>query len=99
MSSARLLRRFGRCISDNLKKYLTFLDHAQVATGKLRSEDVSRIDLIVRWGGGRRLSGFLPAQSVYADIYVREEYWPDFEVKHFEQALAWYKKQDRSLGG
>ena len=42
--------------------------------GRLYSKDVSRIDLIVRWGGRCRLSGFLPVQSVYADIYVRDEY-------------------------
>ncbi|MGI5979620.1 MAG: undecaprenyl diphosphate synthase family protein, partial [Oscillospiraceae bacterium] len=36
----------------------------------LRSADISRIDLIIRWGGRRRLSGFLPAQSVYSDFYV-----------------------------
>ena len=28
--------------------------------GKPYSQDVSRIDLIIRWGGMRRLSGFLP---------------------------------------
>lgn len=67
--------------------------------GGLRSSEVSRVDLIVRWGGGRRLSGFLPVQSVYADFYVRDEYWPDFEPGHFEQALAWFRKQDRTLGG
>ncbi len=67
--------------------------------GSLRSEDVSRIDLIVRWGGGRRLSGFLPAQSVYADFFVVDEYWPDFEPAHLDQALAWYARQDRTLGG
>lgn len=33
--------------------------------GEIRSRDVSQMDLIVRWGGGRRLSGFLPVQSVY----------------------------------
>jgi undecaprenyl pyrophosphate synthase len=32
--------------------------------GGLRSADVSRIDLIVRWGGGRRLSGFLPVHLI-----------------------------------
>lgn len=68
-------------------------------TGGLRSEEVSRLDLIVRWGGGRRLSGFLPVQSVYADFYVRDEYWPDFDPQHFDQALAWFKNQDRTLGG
>ena len=67
--------------------------------GSLKSSEVSRIDLIVRWGGGRRLSGFLPAQSVYADFFVVDEYWPDFEPTHLDQALEWYARQDRTLGG
>lgn len=67
--------------------------------GALRSADVSRLDLVVRWGGGRRLSGFLPAQSVYADIYVVDALWPDFEPAHLDAALAWFKEQDRTLGG
>lgn len=67
--------------------------------GALMSEDVSRIDLVVRWGGGRRLSGFLPVQSVYADIHVIDALWPDFEPAHFDQALAWFSRQDRTLGG
>jgi undecaprenyl diphosphate synthase len=67
--------------------------------GALRSAEVSRIDLVVRWGGGRRLSGFLPAQSVYADIFVVDAFWPDFEPAHLDSALAWYRQQDRTLGG
>ena len=66
--------------------------------GGLRSADVSRIDLIVRWGGGRRLSGFLPVQSVYADIFVVAPFWPDFEPEHFFEALHWFSQQDRTLG-
>jgi undecaprenyl diphosphate synthase len=67
--------------------------------GQLRSHDVSRIDLVVRWGGGRRLSGFLPIQSVYADFYVIDAYWPDFQPAQFEEALKWFKQQDRTFGG
>ena len=67
--------------------------------GGLRSADVSRLDLIVRWGGGRRLSGFLPVQSVYADIFVLDALWPDFKPQHLDAALAWFGQQDRSLGG
>ena len=74
-------------------------DLAGLKNGGLRSAKVSRLDLIVRWGGGRRLSGFLPVQSVYADFYVRDEYWPDFQPQHFEDALAWFKNQDQTLGG
>ena len=68
-------------------------------TTMIRSHDVSRIDLIVRWGGRRRLSGFLPVQSVYSDIYVVDAYWPDFKPEHFYAALDWYGKQDITLGG
>jgi undecaprenyl diphosphate synthase len=67
--------------------------------GSLHSHEVSRLDLIVRWGGGRRLSGFLPVQSVYADFFVLDGYWPDFEPAHLDQALAWFRQQDRTLGG
>ncbi len=67
--------------------------------GCLQSHEVSRLDLIVRWGGGRRLSGFLPAQSVYADFFVLDEYWPDFEPAHLDRALDWFRQQDRTLGG
>ena len=47
----------------------------------------------------RRLSGFLPVQSVYADFYVVDRLWPDFQPEDFYQALAWYQKQDVTLGG
>lgn len=66
---------------------------------QLKSAEVSRIDLIIRWGGRRRLSGFLPIQSVYADFYVVDDYWPDFKREHVMDALRWYSKQDITLGG
>ena len=93
-------RRVGRGIKVNfLVNYGWQWDLDGLREGALRSQEVSRVDLIVRWGGGRRLSGFLPVQSVYADFFVIDAYWPDFELAHFEQALAWFRKQDRTLGG
>ena len=74
-------------------------DLAGMKHGSIRSADVSRLDLVVRWGGGRRLSGFLPVQSVYADIYVVDALWPDFEPQHLDAALSWLSQQDRTLGG
>lgn len=65
----------------------------------IHSEDISRIDLIIRWGGRRRLSGFLPIQSVYSDFYIIDTYWPDFTSKDFYNALDWYNEQDVTLGG
>lgn len=65
----------------------------------LASKDISRIDLIMRWGGMRRLSGFLPVQSVYADIFVLDEFWPEFTEEQFFRGLTWYQTQDTTLGG
>ena len=65
----------------------------------IASADISRMDLIIRWGGRRRLSGFLPIQSIYADFYVIDEMWPDFKLDHLYEALDWYQRQDITLGG
>ena len=81
----------------NLKKDFTYLNKDNQPF--IKSKDISRIDLIIRWGGRRRLSGFLPVQSVYADFYVLDNLWPDFNEKDFYDALNWYDKQDITLGG
>lgn len=65
----------------------------------LHSRDISRIDLILRWGGRKRLSGFLPVQSVYSDIYTIDDLWPDFSPEQFHNAINWYNMQDVTLGG
>ncbi|HZX47269.1 MAG TPA: undecaprenyl diphosphate synthase family protein [Clostridia bacterium] len=77
---------FGNKMNMNLKNHLM-------------SGDISRVDLIIRWGGRRRLSGFLPVQSIYSDFYVIDDYWPDFKPEHLYSALEWYDKQDITLGG
>ena len=63
------------------------------------SGEIPRIDMVIRWGGMCRLSGFLPIQTVYSDIYIVKELWPDFQEKQFADALQWYQKQDVTLGG
>ena len=74
-------------------------NHRKKICGELRSHDISRVDLVIRWGGMRRLSGFLPVQSVYADFFVVDRIWTDFQAEDFFQALLWYQKQDVTLGG
>lgn len=78
--------------SSSSKESLNISDH-------IASSDISRVDFLIRWGGRRRLSGFLPIQSVYADFYILEEMWPDFKPEQFYKALEWYQEQDVTLGG
>ncbi|QKT04066.1 undecaprenyl diphosphate synthase family protein [Ectothiorhodospiraceae bacterium 2226] len=98
------LRRFRRRSAGDVKVNLLVnygwdWDLGGLRNGDLRSRDVPRLDLIVRWGGGRRLSGFLPVQAVYADFYVVDDYWPDFRPTQFHAALDWFENQDQTLGG
>lgn len=65
----------------------------------LASGDVPRIDLVVRWGGRQRLSGFLPIQSAHADLYVIDTLWPAMTLEEFFEALEWYERQEVTLGG
>ena len=74
------------------------LSHMKI-DGNYHSYDISRVELIIRWGGMRRLSGFLPIQSVYSDFYVIDHYWPEYKAEDFGRALEWYAKQDVTLGG
>ena len=63
------------------------------------SSEIPRIDLVIRWGGMCRLSGFLPIQTVYSDFYIVKELWPNFQESQFTDALQWYQEQDITLGG
>ncbi|AYD40155.1 undecaprenyl diphosphate synthase family protein [Clostridium fermenticellae] len=81
----------------NIKLHIK--DNTKNLTKYLKSDDISRVDLIIRWGGRRRLSGFLPVQSVYSDFYVIDDMWPDFKPDHIYEALKWYDNQDITLGG
>lgn len=63
------------------------------------SHEIPRIDMVIRWGGMRRLSGFLPLQTVYSDFYVIDDLWPAFQEQHLDAALDWFARQDVTLGG
>ena len=57
------------------------------------------VNMVMRWGGCRRLSGFLPVQAVYSEYYVVDEYWPEYEVDQVLAALTWFQSQEQTLGG
>ncbi len=59
---------------------------------------VPQIDLIIRTGGMKRLSGFFPLQSNYAELYFTETLWPDFSREELRAALSWFNIQRRNFG-
>ncbi len=55
-------------------------------------------DLIIRTGGDRRLSNFLPFQSAYAELMFVDKKWPEFLEKDFNNCLNDFSKRQRRFG-
>ena len=55
-------------------------------------------DMIIRTSGEQRLSGFLAWQGVYSELYFTEKFWPDFNEKELDKALAEYTRRQRRFG-
>src|SRR3989338_2375675 len=64
----------------------------------LWTEDIPDPDIIIRTGGEKRLSNFLPWQSVYSELFFVETLWPDFSHEEFEQVLTGYAARERRFG-
>ncbi len=64
----------------------------------LYTENQPDPDLIIRTGGEERLSGFLPWQGVYSELYFTKTYWPDFNAEEFDKALKEFARRERRFG-
>lgn len=62
------------------------------------SSGLPPVDLVIRTAGGQRLSGFLPLQTAYAELWFTSTLWPELEREEFVHALAWYARQERRFG-
>lgn len=84
----------------------------EVREGKLEPDDIdealfekhlytaglSHPDLLIRTSGEMRISNFLLWQMAYAEIYVTDTFWPDFDRSEFHQALRSYQQRKRRFG-
>jgi undecaprenyl diphosphate synthase len=55
-------------------------------------------DLIIRTSGEQRISGLMPWQGTYSELYFANELFPDFGVPQFQTALADYSRRKRNFG-
>jgi undecaprenyl diphosphate synthase len=56
-------------------------------------------DLLVRTAGEMRISNFLLWQISYAEIWVTQKCWPEFDVLTLHQAIVDFAARDRKFGG
>lgn len=90
---AELLRAVNKALQAKKKQ----IDE-ETFSAYLYTKDQPDPDLIIRTSGEQRLSGFLPWQSVYSELYFPNVYWPDFNEKEFAKALREFEKRKRRFG-
>ncbi|MBN2584717.1 MAG: di-trans,poly-cis-decaprenylcistransferase, partial [Planctomycetes bacterium] len=56
-------------------------------------------DLLIRTAGEMRISNFLLWQVSYAELYVTDVLWPDFQKEDLYKAMADYARRERRFGG
>lgn len=64
----------------------------------LDTNNLSDPDLVIRTAGEQRLSDFMPWQSVYAELYFIEKYWPNVQESDMVEALKFYESRIRKFG-
>ncbi|MCL5427872.1 MAG: polyprenyl diphosphate synthase [Candidatus Marsarchaeota archaeon] len=84
--SAALAADRGSAVSEGLfRKYLF-------------TSAVPEIDFIIRTSGEQRLSGLLPWQTCYSELYFSKKLWPDFTERDLHAALSEYGRRQRRFG-
>jgi undecaprenyl diphosphate synthase len=68
-------------------------------SGALYTGGMPDPDLLVRTAGEMRVSNFLLWQISYAELWVTEKCWPDFDRDTLHQALRDYGRRERRFGG
>jgi len=74
------------------------IDEAAIAA-RLYTAGMPDPDLLIRTAGELRVSNYLLWQISYAEIYVTETCWPDFDIAHLTQAVQAYANRQRRFGG
>ena len=89
----------GKSDISSFKKLFTKLQKAELSIDKiddneiyknLQSSKVRDIDLLIRTGGEKRISNFMPWQLSYSEIYFSKILWPDFDKEELISALDFF---------
>lgn len=87
-----MIRSINKAIKNkkqiNEKSFKNFLD----------TKDILDPDLIIRTGGEKRLSGLMPFQATYAELYFTDKFFPEFEISDLKKAIKDFEYRKRNFG-
>ena len=95
-------------VVDAVQRIATAVRDAELAIDQITEETISQHlytsgmpepDLLVRTAGEMRISNFLLWQISYAELWVTDRCWPEFEEADLHQAIRDFASRDRRFGG
>ncbi|MBI4088598.1 di-trans,poly-cis-decaprenylcistransferase [Candidatus Kaiserbacteria bacterium] len=95
------------CLSYGGRSEIAAAARVAAAEGEITEESLARHlwtaempdpDIIIRTSGEKRLSGFLPWQSVYSELFFTDTKWPAFTKEEFDSILAEFAQRERRRG-
>ena len=64
----------------------------------LYTQNIPDPDLLIRTSGEKRISNYLLWQIAYSEIYVTDQYWPEFDKNSLALAIEEYHNRNRRFG-
>ncbi len=92
-----LLQAARRLVNNAIKTGVKSVNEAMFKTC-LFSRQIPDIDLVIRTSGEERLSGFMPWQTGYSELYFSKKLWPEFSKRDLQSAFAEYDRRQRRFG-
>ena len=92
----RLIREKSGGLPENLSA--DGLTEADISA-YMDNPDIPDPDLIIRTAGEFRTSNFLLWEGAYAEYYISDKLWPDWEKNDLIRAINEFKNRDRRYGG
>lgn len=71
----------------------------QLVSSYLYTSEMKDPDLLIRTAGEMRISNFLLWQISYAELWITEKAWPEFEEADLHQAIRDFARRERRFGG
>lgn len=87
------IERAGVLLKDSLDKDKTMQDFLDTTRAS-----IPPLDLVIRTGGEKRTSGFMPLQSTYAEWIFEEKLLPDFDTEACKGAFSEFASRVRRFG-
>src|SRR6266404_4847610 len=87
-----------KALVEDARRREIVIDEAAISA-RLYTAGMPDPDLLIRTSGEMRVSNFLLWQIAYAELFVTETLWPDFNRPRLLEAFVDFQKRDRRYGG